>query len=672
MSELKDMALFALFLLLYLFLPGGLFLNAVNIRLKDDSFCNRSLIAFFVGFALLTLEYYICSLFNAFWLFAVISPIVLLIYLLRNFKTVLKSAHSKWQKQDKYKSVAFIFVLICIFSVSFLYITFKAGNILSHEYVYLDQDYFNHIGLVAALSKGLPALDLKVSGITLYYHYFQDLLFGMCANIFPVSAINLVVNCTPVMVTMTLGISVFCLLAVERTSKKYTVADMLQTIFRCALFFLFGGAWSKQLIGVGYESGISNWHNSHVFTSINACAFAIGAIIALLIMVKNMDMTKIHYGNLIIFAMLIFTATGGKGPFAIVFVAAFTGTYIVKVLVERKWHKVMLLYVIVACVIFLLTYLFVIQGTSQYGESLTTKMEISLTGTLRRSAIAGYSNTGLLSIPVLGTLIRLFLLIFFGFGPLLIYILFVAVDEVKNIFQKHTVNLYICVSLAMIAIGAVGFICVNQSGYSQVYFLFVAIPSLVHLVLLHTDSLPKGIKWRSVCCIVLVSLFGLNMFVADAKVHGKAGIYYRELFGYETTSTPTLANITSGEVEGLLWLRDNTPGDAIVLTDRRSLYPSDDYLSDCRFFGYSAISERQMFIEGFSYSSISQDKVKKRIDITNEIYASSGTAAEQLLRENAIDYVIVTKRMGTQFRPESELIQLCFENDHMQIYSFAE
>jgi hypothetical protein len=162
------------------------------------------------------------------------------------------------------------------------------------------------------------------------------------------------------------------------------------------------------------------------------------------------------------------------------------------------------------------------------------------------------------------------------------------------------------------------------------------------------------------------------MFVADANVHTKAGIYYREWFGYEKSNAPSLANVTSGEVDGLLWLRENAPRDAIVLTDRRSLTAKDDYQADCRFFGYSAISERQMFIEGFSYSSVSLEEIKKKIDITNEIYASSGAAAEQLLRENAIDYIIVTKRMGTQFHPEAESVQLCFENDQMQIYCYTE
>lgn len=670
MNELRDIVLFSLFILVYLLFPGMIFLKAARIRLKDDCIFSKTLIAFFVGFTLLTAEYFICSLIRAFWIFAVISPVMLLIYLLQNFKAILSTVHSQWKKKDNNKIIAFVFVLACIFAASFLFTTFKTGNILSKEYVTLGQDYFNHVGLVAALSKGLPAQDLKVSGVTLYYHYFQDLLFGMCANIFPISAIDLVTNCTPVMVTLTLGISLLCLLKPENIGGKYTVKDMLRTVLGCALFFLFGGAWSQPLNGAGYASGYANWHNYHLFTSVNACAFAIGAIIALLIMVKNIDWTKIHYGNLTVFAMLIFAATGGKGPYAIVFVAAFVGTYIVKILVERNWNKVMLLYVIVSCITFVFTYLFVIQGTSQYGQSLTTQLEIGLTGTLERSAIASYGNTGLLSIPVLGTFIRILLLLFFGFGPLLIYVIFVAADALKNIFQHQKADTDTCVSLAMIAIGAVGFVCVNQSGFSQVYFLFVAIPSLVHLVLRYTDSLSKGVKWRSVVFIILVSLFGLNMFVADANVHAKAGIYHREWFGYKKTSAPSLANVTSGEVDGLLWLRENTPKDAIILVDRRSLTSSDDYLADSRFFGYSAISERQIFIEGFSYSSVPQEEIKKRIDITNEIYASSGAAVEQLLFENAIDYIIVTKRMGTQFHPEAELVQLCFENDQMQIYCF--
>lgn len=79
-----------------------------------------------------------------------------------------------------------------------------------------------------------------------------------------------------------------------------------------------------------------------------------------------------------------------------------------------------------------------------------------------------------------------------------------------------------------------------------------------------------------------------------------------------------------------------------------------------------------MFLEGFSYSSVSEAEVRKKIAVTEAIYASTGEETEALMKENGIDYVIVTTRMGTDFRPTADSVKLCFENDGMRLYQLRD
>lgn len=58
-----------------------------------------------------------------------------------------------------------------------------------------------------------------------------------------------------------------------------------------------------------------------------------------------------------------------------------------------------------------------------------------------------------------------------------------------------------------------------------------------------------------------------------------------------------LHTINSDEYEALLWIRENTPIDAVFISNRQSLNSdriSDEFLNN-RFFYYSAYSDRNFF-----------------------------------------------------------------------------
>ncbi|MEA5143320.1 MAG: hypothetical protein VB023_07040 [Oscillibacter sp.] len=328
--------LFVLYSTVYILLPSVILLKKTGMRFKDNSFCHTVLLSYFLGLGLLIAEYWICSLVKAFWLFAAISPVFLLLFAVLGRRRLAGELHQR-RRPDGKKVIAYLLVLLICYTLSFIYITLPYGELLSNSYVDLGQDFFNHTGLLASLSKGLPAGDLKVSGITLYYHYFQDLMFGMCENIFGIPAFDLVMQCTPLMVSAVFGTALFCLLKGER--QPYRKRDIVYTVCRCCFFFVFGGAWSLPLTGAGYQEGYWSWSNYHIFTSVNAGAFGLAALIAVLIFVKNAELDKTAPGQTASLTVLTAVATGAKGPFSVVFVASFVAVYLVKVIVERNIYK---------------------------------------------------------------------------------------------------------------------------------------------------------------------------------------------------------------------------------------------------------------------------------------------------------------------------------------------
>ena len=275
---------FLIYTAFYIVLPGWIVLDVFNISLKDSSLCNKILLSYFSGFGILIFEYFFCSLFGTFTAFAIIIPSITVLYLVIN--AIRKRLSFKLNNIDMKQILSWLFFVAVCFAISFLYMTFRYGNLLSKPYVNLTQDFYNHVGLTATLSKGLPASDLKVSGITLFYHYFQDLMFGMCENIFHISAFDLITDCTPAMVGITVGTALFCFLKREKKG-KYTFSDIIVSFLCCLFFLVFGGAWGLPLVGANDQSGLWNWNNYHIFTSVNASAFALAAIIAVLIFINS-------------------------------------------------------------------------------------------------------------------------------------------------------------------------------------------------------------------------------------------------------------------------------------------------------------------------------------------------------------------------------------------------
>lgn len=143
--------------------------------------------------------------------------------------------------------------------------------------------------------------------------------------------------------------------------------------------------------------------------------------------------------------------------------------------------------------------------------------------------------------------------------------------------------------------------------------------------------------------------------------------------------------LTAGELEAMEWIRDHTPKDSVLAVDRQSLriggVTSED---DCRFFYYSAFSERSVYLEGFSYSDADRGLIEERLAVNNRIYQAVGSDFREAVREAGVNYIVVTKRLaeaaggseGAGFAQDGTTagegaVKPVFSNEDVEIYEVA-
>lgn len=163
--------------------------------------------------------------------------------------------------------------------------------------------------------------------------------------------------------------------------------------------------------------------------------------------------------------------------------------------------------------------------------------------------------------------------------------------------------------------------------------------------------------------------FGISINIFDTALE-VSRVNTRLVTIKESQNEWRLDAINADEYEALLWVRENTPSDSILISNRQSLISdriSDEFL-DNRFFYYSAYSDRNFFLEGFSYSGIDEESLEMKKDLINTIFYSDHKQKYALLKANQIDYIIEAKFNSDRVGIQDTNIVKCFENNSVVVY----
>jgi hypothetical protein len=210
------------------------------------------------------------------------------------------------------------------------------------------------------------------------------------------------------------------------------------------------------------------------------------------------------------------------------------------------------------------------------------------------------------------------------------------------------------------------------------YVAFALIAALgVEALLGRPGSLPRNL---TLAAIAVCAVLGVSSMVLQAGPQARR-IVARVVPGVPGpfhVVQPTPPALTPPVVRGLFWLREHSDPRSVVAVNNQSNLAAS---GDGRYFYYSALSQRQIFLEGYQYtvgfqppySREAQAEVQGRLRLLDRIYRLGSIAAiQEAHRRFAVSYLLVDKRddLPRHALPTSAT-RLVFSDRDLSIYAIA-
>lgn len=177
----------------------------------------------------------------------------------------------------------------------------------------------------------------------------------------------------------------------------------------------------------------------------------------------------------------------------------------------------------------------------------------------------------------------------------------------------------------------------------------------------------------------LLCLLAFSSFLFSGVFYGGRGLLtaYRVAKGVPIMRTVPQYCLSQGEYEGLDWISRNTARDSVVASEK---YWTDDNRDNeagsARYFYYSVFGKRQMYLEGWAYSSWAypdrpdsaevRAELRRRLDLLDQLFGD-GRNAERLMKQEGIDLILVDKMARPDFF--SAGLKLLFENERVAVFA---
>lgn len=654
--SLLSLLVFICFLLIYIQLPGSLIRKLFKIDLKFS--LSNAVLGFILGLGSLFSQYYLFNLLNIIKLIVIIGPMISLIsicYFIKGYE--LRAKRRICNKIFNLNFSIIVFISSIVFFISMLKLQFNYVSPDESPIIKMGQDFIWHLGNINTLSKEGLALDPRVCDMTFKYHYFSDLIFGICKYITGLVADIQMFSLAPFLITYLIVGSFYAFATEFIKCHRHRHLFVFFALFASvATFIVVSGVYS-----------IKSIYFDHIFSNVNAVGFSIsvfliGTVVISQFIKNNHRQLDRHFVGVMI--MIIFICTGMKGPFAAVLVTGLVCTSLLLYIKKDDNAKRFFIFTVVTTVMFGIIYLLLLSSPAGGGGvsfSITHTIERSVLGLLNRSI---FHQSMLLWSPLL--IVVEFILLFGVFAILFIGVGWLLLGELFKARRLSSESIMKWFMLASSVIGCGGFFLLNQSGLSQVYFLFCIIP-FIQLFAFEYVILSKH-KLLKICFLGSMAFgIGINIFDTALEV---SRVNTRLVTIKESQNEWRLDAINADEYEALLWIRENTPTDSILISNRQSLISdriSDEFL-DNRFFYYSAYSDRNFFLEGFSYSGIDEESLEIKKDLINTIFYSDDEQKYVLLKANQIDYIIEAKINSDRVETQDTNIVKCFENNSVVVY----
>lgn len=672
-GPLWELLLFALVIAAYIVLPGLFWADVLRTKKFAPGFTGP--VAILLGSGFFVVCYCLAMYLHVLWGLRVVPPLVGLVWLCLKLLQNKGGLRQKLKKAVRWRPQPHQWMLMLLWAALLLFFTFygvvkharpsAVGDILPNH------DLLWNVGNANSFKLAFPPEDIRFFGVRLHYHYLTELLAGALSIVSGISAYNI----------LAFYLQSFMLAALVLCSYKFGRVMWPDSLLKSMLFtyapFLFCCASLWKILPNGW-SVFGNSNITHLVTNINSqttamvflCIFLGLLVFAMRARYKT---SFVHYVVLLCaFVMLTFA----KGPLAAIVLCSLVLTLLFGLLQKNTtWRG--LVFGAVAAGVFVFVYL------AMFSSGASDSMPFSFTGTLARGYFANIEHRLFMELPNLWRFAVPVLYVLQSFlmmpAQFPLYIRGVGHDilHLKELKPER-----------MLAQGAVpggllAYFLFNHPHGSQVYFLFAAI---FFINILMVDKI-EWLRWpkrdgktaaKAKQVVQKVFVAGTAVCIAVSVItSGFLYVHYMGSGGRQllrnlgvTPKYPYDVVITPDDEAAMLWLRDNSPEDAMFATNRIHTGARAEGISNL----YSAFCERQAFMEGFQYAKtnmgVSGEEIAYRLGVNNALFSAATDPAEvlRLCQENGISYLVYSTQLPGDESQLSSML-LVYDSPTVRIYA---
>lgn len=613
-------------------MPGCFILHFTKAKL--DNSLSLLFSSYAIGYSLLAVIYalMIYSNFHTYSKYALYVICIVSFFLSIKNKSVVKSLFAR---TDDDKFVLIIFLLTILIGFIVYQYPYRSPLQTGYQDMFFDNLYW--VKNCISSTRGYPLPELSVLGNNLYWHLFSCFnialyhlstgieIYDLCFSLSYIWQFYLLVGCAYVMFSYFIK------------NKKYLKLSIVILLF-CSSIEPY-----TQVYYLSHLYGTKLAVNDGMALSMLAFTFFVMAI-------------KDNLNNipLALVTMLLYVgAIGFKVPNGLTVLIGVWAYLFYDFIIYKKINLKMLSFCIL-CVIFFLVVnnIFVIDGNALVSQSSSHKLTLDFSTTLRSEYMQILYNK-IISLRI-GTyiafpLVSIFYILFVHPIMLLFWAILFSLIFIKCKDKQYYNNIGMEFSLFGITIfGCIVFLAVGHPGFSQSYFLFAIYPFALLFSLVIAEKYLfryyKTIK-RFLFVLILFSV-GVNLLYAKRTFSIENKYSFNKI-----DASKTGTSVSKEEVVGLRWIRNNTPIDAILATNK-VIEPE----SGKKSFVTSVYSERQVYLEGYVSTNLPNDYIVDERMTLLKNYFNGDRQARKTLIEEGVDYVVVYKNISDAHIEKSNIL----------------
>jgi len=657
-----DLLTFAFFIIFYIQLPGQFMMRVLGFRPAHIS--TLLCVGLFTGWAFIIVQYFITDLIQTDALLYGIGPICSIAYIVLLMKNYLDVGGSSF-RFTRMSTALFIFLALALL-FTLLETQYQYLDPLMDEETFMTADKAFHMGLINTLAHGYPMESPWLSGYYITYHIFTEMMLSVPVRLFGLTSDAAIMCCGPYLTVYAFGTSFYALLREMLVSKQraglWCLALMLSNIFIAR----------EPIRSIAFK---------FVFENDNVAGYAVSCGFAFVIVMKYwydaFTEGRSSWRYLVIMTALIMLATGIKGPVGVVLVMGLWGTFVLGLILRRISSR-SIIPIMIMTAGFLLIYVFVLGSKGQSGvEGSPFGMAKILNITFYKEPLIAWMTAH--GIPLMGR--YLVLIVVFVIFMLTAFFLPFVIGYIRELILvlagKKDYYFPRIVVYACFLVGFIGMMVLRFHGRSQIYFGFLPVFFAVLIAIWFFEDMENKydrsgrIISRTVGALFIAALI---LCTAGLGLQYKSQIHSARLYADPTHEQDKYLSMSRDEYKAMEWIRENTPDDCIITTDRYFSTDPKKYDMenrwDNRFYLYTVYADRNCYVSGSGYTlPVAEWPLRaERIRENDKLYDKDNPKRDELAKELGINYLVVSKRFTDAGDLSDKAYKLCYSNDDVDVY----